>query len=73
MLVPHLRTDIFLGGEWDVVVAGAGPAGATAASHVARAGHRVLLLDRHDFPRDKVCGGMAAATVADVLRPTMPA
>jgi geranylgeranyl reductase family protein len=51
-------------GEWDVVVAGAGPAGATAASHIARAGHRVLLLDRQGFPRDKVCGD---ALIADTL------
>jgi geranylgeranyl reductase family protein len=42
--------------EWDVVIVGAGPAGATAAAHLARAGHQVLLLDRHRFPRDKVCG-----------------
>ena len=68
MLVPHLRTDI-PDGEWDVVVAGAGPAGATVASHVARAGHRVLLLDRHDFPRDKVCGdGLIADTLGALER-----
>jgi geranylgeranyl reductase family protein len=56
-------------GEWDVVIAGAGPAGATAASHVARAGHRVLLLDRHGFPRDKVCGdGLIADTLGALER-----
>src|SRR6185295_13891760 len=42
--------------EWDVVVVGAGPAGATAAAHLARAGRDVLLVDRARFPRDKVCG-----------------
>lgn len=41
---------------WDVAVVGAGPAGATAAAHLAQRGHRVLLLDRRLFPRDKVCG-----------------
>lgn len=41
---------------WDVIVAGAGPAGGIAALQLARAGHGVLLLDRLRFPREKVCG-----------------
>jgi geranylgeranyl reductase family protein len=40
----------------DVVVVGAGPAGAATAILLAEAGHEVLLLDRARFPRDKVCG-----------------
>ena len=40
----------------EVAVVGAGPAGATAALHLARRGRDVLLVDRHDFPRDKACG-----------------
>jgi len=40
-----------------VVVAGAGPAGATAARRLALGGSRVLLLDRRSFPRQKPCGG----------------
>ncbi|MFO1024595.1 MAG: geranylgeranyl reductase family protein [Acetobacteraceae bacterium] len=42
--------------RFDVVIAGAGPGGATCAWYLARAGLRVALLDRHTFPRDKVCG-----------------
>lgn len=41
----------------DVIVAGAGPAGATAAGRLARAGLRVLLLERWPLPRQKPCGG----------------
>lgn len=42
--------------EWDVLVIGAGPAGAAAALRLARLGRRVLLVDRCRFPRPKVCG-----------------
>ena len=40
----------------DVIIAGAGPAGAAAATHLARLGASVILIDRTTFPRDKVCG-----------------
>jgi geranylgeranyl reductase family protein len=40
----------------DVVVAGAGPAGAAAAITLARLGRRVTLVDKARFPRDKCCG-----------------
>ncbi len=45
------------GRRWDVVVIGAGPAGALAARALARRGRSVLLVDRTRFPRHKVCGG----------------
>jgi flavin-dependent dehydrogenase len=40
----------------DVVIAGAGPAGALAACLLARRGARVTLVDRSRFPRGKLCG-----------------
>lgn len=42
--------------ERDVVVIGAGPAGAAAAIMLARAGRRVTVVDKATFPRDKCCG-----------------
>jgi flavin-dependent dehydrogenase len=40
----------------DVLIAGAGPAGAVAATVLARGGVRVLVLERARFPRHKLCG-----------------
>jgi geranylgeranyl reductase family protein len=54
---------------WDLVVVGAGPAGAAAAlgALAARPDARVLLLDRARFPRDKSCGDGVAPHALDVL------
>src|SRR3954471_14093793 len=40
----------------DVLIVGAGPAGAVAGAILARSGARVRLVDRATFPRDKLCG-----------------
>jgi geranylgeranyl reductase family protein len=40
---------------YDILIAGAGPAGCAAAYDLARAGRRVLLLDKRTFPRPKAC------------------
>ncbi len=42
--------------EWDVIVVGAGPAGAIAAREIARQDASVLLVEKSRFPRWKVCG-----------------
>lgn len=41
----------------DVVIVGAGPAGSRAAAVLAKAGARVVLLEKQRFPRPKTCGG----------------
>ena len=53
----------------DVLVIGAGPAGASAAAWAARAGHDVVLADSAVFPRDKTCGdGLTPRAVAELQR-----
>lgn len=57
---------------YDVIVVGAGPAGATAAYYLAAGGgagqgKRVGLLERARFPRDKFCGDAWCAPALDIL------
>jgi geranylgeranyl reductase family protein len=47
----------------DVIVVGAGAAGAASAYHLAARGHRVLILEAQSTPRRKPCGGGMAASV----------
>ena len=54
---------------WDVVVVGAGPAGASAAYASAVAGRRVLLLEKAELPRYKTCGGGIIGPSRDALPP----
>ena len=54
--------------EREIIVAGAGPAGAATAIVLAQKGHDVLLLDRQPFPRDKVCGdGIPTGTIEKMM------
>ncbi|MEZ6188395.1 MAG: NAD(P)/FAD-dependent oxidoreductase [Planctomycetota bacterium] len=62
----------------DAIVVGAGPAGASLALRLARAGRHVALLDGASFPRGKVCGegvlplGVAALAELEVLEAVAP-
>lgn len=51
----------------DTVVVGAGPAGSAAAIILARAGRRVLLLEKDTFPRHKVCGEFLSSDALPLL------
>ena len=53
--------------RWDAVVVGAGPAGAIAARQLARGGVSVLLVDRQQLPRAKVCGGCLGTGAMELL------
>jgi len=53
--------------KYDAIVAGAGPAGSTAARELANSGLSVLMLDRAEFPRDKPCGGLVSVRCANGL------
>ncbi len=53
----------------DVIVVGAGPGGSATAYHLARHGVRVLLLEKTEFPREKVCGdGLTPRAVRQLIR-----
>ncbi|MDX1383274.1 MAG: geranylgeranyl reductase family protein [Thermoanaerobaculia bacterium] len=53
--------------RFDAVVVGGGPAGSTAARELSRAGLDVLVLDRAEFPRHKVCAGWITPAVLETL------
>jgi flavin-dependent dehydrogenase len=52
----------------DVLIVGAGPAGAVAATVLARSGARVRIVDRARFPRDKLCGDTVNPGTLTLLR-----
>lgn len=57
---------------YDVVIAGAGPAGCACALALKGAGLKVALLDKHSFPRDKICGDAIPGRVSKVLHSIDP-
>jgi menaquinone-9 beta-reductase len=53
--------------EAEVVIVGAGPAGAVAGATLAELGRDVLLVDQSEFPRDKPCGDGLTHSAVEVL------
>lgn len=51
----------------DVLIVGGGPAGSSCARMLRRAGVDVLILDKSEFPRDKVCAGWITPQVVEEL------
>jgi geranylgeranyl reductase family protein len=56
----------------EICIVGAGPGGATAALVLGRAGVPCLLVDKADFPRDKICGDALSGKVVEVLKKIDP-
>ena len=55
-----------------VIVAGAGPAGSVCAYLLLKAGIDVVLLDKAQFPRDKICGGGMTHKAYELLSEIYP-
>jgi len=51
----------------EVLIVGGGPAGSTCARHLVRAGLDVAVIDKSEFPRDKVCAGWITPPVLETL------
>ncbi|PPS39998.1 geranylgeranyl reductase family protein [Chroococcidiopsis sp. TS-821] len=49
---------------YDCIIVGAGPAGGTAAYHLAKRGRSVLVLEKESLPRYKPCGGGVSPAIA---------
>ena len=54
--------------ECDLLVVGGGPGGSTAGTFVARAGHKVVLLERETFPRHQMGESLLPATIHGVCK-----
>ena len=54
-------------GDYDVIVVGAGPGGATAARICSLSGLKTLLVEKERFPRDKACGGGLTPKIVELL------
>jgi geranylgeranyl reductase family protein len=56
----------------DITIIGAGPAGLTAAMALAKQGIPCLVIDKHHFPRPKICGDGLSGKVVSILKKLDP-
>lgn len=54
--------------EHDVIIVGGGPAGSACAVFLGREGYDILLIDKANFPREKICGGAISGKSLTVLK-----
>ncbi|MBT2160566.1 NAD(P)/FAD-dependent oxidoreductase [Zobellia barbeyronii] len=54
--------------QYDVIIVGGGLAGLTAAIHLAKAGHEVLVFEKEPYPHHKVCGEYVSNEVLPYLK-----
>jgi menaquinone-9 beta-reductase len=54
--------------EFDLLIAGAGPAGCTLALNLAPKGYRIGIIEKDVFPRHKICGDALSGKVLSVMK-----
>ncbi len=54
--------------QYDALIVGGGPAGATCAWLLRNAGMQVAIIDKQQFPRDKICAGWITPAVVETLQ-----
>lgn len=57
---------------YDIIIVGAGPAGSSAARRAAQLGLKTLLIEKHKFPRNKLCGGGVTPKVLKLFDFNLP-
>src|SRR3989338_608045 len=54
--------------DFDTIVVGGGPGGSTNAVFLGKAGKKVLLLEKEQYPKDKTCGDAVSGKSVKILR-----
>ncbi len=54
--------------DYDVIIIGGGIAGLTAAIHLSKEGHRVLVIEKNRYPHHKVCGEYVSCEIVPYLK-----